>query len=108
ELLVDKDHQIGHSYFYGIDSLEDLRVVFKDKIVPLLEEYFYGDLGKIGLVLGENFIEPMKIENKSILAKFKAYEDIDFVTDKKIFRLTKEINEMNVEDFISIYDNQVQ
>ncbi|PXX22841.1 McrB family protein [Arenibacter sp. ARW7G5Y1] len=108
ELLIDKDHQIGHSYFYEIKSLKDLRIVFKDKIIPLLEEYFYGDFGKIGLVLGENFIEPKKIENKSILAKFKAYEDIDFVTDKKIFRLKKEINEMNVEDFISIYENQIQ
>lgn len=106
ELLVDKDHQIGHSYFFGINSLEDLRIVFMDKIIPLLEEYFYGDFGKIGLVLGENFIEPKKVENKTILAKFKAYEDIDFVTDKKIFRLTKSINEMTVDDFKSIYENQ--
>jgi 5-methylcytosine-specific restriction protein B len=52
EVLIDKDHQIGHSYFIGIQNLEDLKLVFKDKIIPLLEEYFYGDFGKIGLVLG--------------------------------------------------------
>lgn len=102
ELLVDKDHQIGHSYFFSINSLDDLKLVFKDKIIPLLEEYFYGDLGKIGLVLGENFIEAVKEQNKNILATFKAYDDIDFVSDKKIFRL-KSIDEMTEQDFISIY-----
>ena len=56
EVLVDKDHQIGHSYFIGIQNLEDLKQTFKDKIIPLLEEYFYGDFGKIGLVLGGSFI----------------------------------------------------
>ena len=102
ELLVDKDHQIGHSYFFSINSLDDLKIVFKDKIIPLLEEYFYGDLGKIGLVLGESFIEPVKEQNRSILATFKAYDDIDFVSDKKIFRI-KSIDEMTEQDFTSIY-----
>jgi hypothetical protein len=78
-------------------------LVFKDKIIPLLEEYFYGDFGKIGLVLGENFIEQQAIKNSSILASFKGYDDIDFVTDKKIFRFKKPINEMEVIDFMSIY-----
>jgi 5-methylcytosine-specific restriction protein B len=103
ELLIDKDHQIGHSYFLCINNFDDLKLVFKDKIIPLLEEYFYGDFGKIGLVLGENFIEQQAIKNSSILASFKGYDDIDFVTDKKIFRFKKPINEMEVIDFMSIY-----
>jgi hypothetical protein len=103
ELLIDKDHQIGHSYFFNVGSFEDLKTVFKDKILPLLEEYFYGDFGKIGLVLGENFIKKQPEKNKSILAKFKDYADTDFVTDKTIFRLKKPINEMEISDFISIY-----
>ena len=37
--------------------MEDLKWVFKDKITPLLQEYFYGDYGKIGLVLGNGFVE---------------------------------------------------
>lgn len=60
EKLLDKDHCIGHSYFMRIgreaDPLQELRKVFATKIVPLLEEYFYGDPGKIGMVLGERFI----------------------------------------------------
>jgi 5-methylcytosine-specific restriction endonuclease McrBC GTP-binding regulatory subunit McrB len=56
EKLIDKDHQIGHAYFLNIDTLADLKVVFRDKVIPLLEEYFFGDLGKISLVLGKSFI----------------------------------------------------
>jgi hypothetical protein len=60
EKLLDKDHCIGHSYFMGIaesgDPLAELRNVFATKILPLMEEYFYGDPAKIGMVLGERFV----------------------------------------------------
>ena len=101
EVLIDKDHQIGHSYFIGIQDLEDLKRTFKDKIIPLLEEYFYGDFGKIGLVLGEKFIEQTKYEEK-VFAKFP-YEK-DFLEDKKIYHITS--SESWEEDtFESIYES---
>ena len=40
---LGEDYQVGHSYFMGIDSDDDLEFVWEYKIVPLLEEYFYGD-----------------------------------------------------------------
>lgn len=52
EFLYDRDHVIGHSYFLTASSLNDLRDVFIDRIIPLLQEYFYGDWEKICLVLG--------------------------------------------------------
>lgn len=103
EILIDKDHQIGHSYFFTVQSLNDLKLVFQDKIFPLLEEYFYGDYGKIGLVLGESFIAEKTTQNKNVLASFQAYSDVDFITDKKIFKL-KDISNMTVADFKSIYE----
>ena len=30
---------------------------FQNKIIPLLQEYFFGDFGKIALVLGKGFLE---------------------------------------------------
>lgn len=61
ERLLDRDHCIGHSYFMGIatdgEPLNALRRVFANKVMPLLEEYFYGDPGKIGIVLGPAFIQ---------------------------------------------------
>jgi hypothetical protein len=104
ELLIDKDHQIGHSFFINLKDLNGLRRAFKNKIIPLLEEYFFGDFGKIGLVLGENFISVRNENNNSgILAKFSAYEEVDFITEKKVYQI-KNCNELKAEDFISIYE----
>ena len=60
EKLLDKDHLIGHSYFINIHTLEELKDAFDNQIIPLLQEYFYGDWGKIGLVLGKHFIKKKK------------------------------------------------
>jgi len=100
ELLIDKDHQIGHSYFIGIQNIVDLQRTFKDKIIPLLEEYFYGDFGKIGLVLGGAFIE--SVENKTTFPKNFEYEK-DFLEDKKIYHITPS-KDWDDEAFRSIYE----
>jgi hypothetical protein len=52
EFLYDRDHMIGHSYFLECRSLVDLRDTLLKNIIPLLQEYFYGDWEKICLVLG--------------------------------------------------------
>ena len=101
EVLVDKDHQIGHSYFIGVQNLEDLKKTFKDKIIPLLEEYFYGDFGKIGLVLGGSFI--YQEENKAKFPKNFSYEN-DFLEDKKVYRFTPFEN-WDKQTFISVYED---
>lgn len=50
--LYDRDHQLGHSYFLEVTDLDSLRQVFLDRIVPMLQEYFYGAWDKICIVLG--------------------------------------------------------
>ena len=59
EVLLNRDHTIGHSYFIKIenDDVESLKLVFKNNIIPLLQEYFYGDYEKIGMVLGQGFVK---------------------------------------------------
>lgn len=56
ELLKDREHQIGHSYLMKVSTEAQLTAVFFDKIIPLLQEYFYGDYEKIQLVLGDGFV----------------------------------------------------
>ena len=53
-ILHDRDHQIGHTYFMDIEDIESLAKVFKNNIIPLLQEYFYDNWEKIDLVLNKN------------------------------------------------------
>ncbi len=53
EFLYDRDHTIGHSYLMKVKNLEELESAFRNRIIPLLQEYFYGDWEKIQLVLGD-------------------------------------------------------
>jgi 5-methylcytosine-specific restriction endonuclease McrBC GTP-binding regulatory subunit McrB len=58
EFLLDRDHTIGHSYFMDIEGgdTEALVDVFKNRVIPLLQEYFYHDYEKIALILGSGFV----------------------------------------------------
>ena len=56
-VLRDREHTIGHSYFMRNDgealTFEELKHRFANKVIPLLQEYFYDDYGNIKKVLGE-------------------------------------------------------
>lgn len=45
--LLGKDFQVGHSYFMGINNDDEFDFVIKNKIKPLLEEYFLGEEDKV-------------------------------------------------------------
>ena len=100
ELLLDRDHQIGHSYFLPVSNLQMLKEVFHNKIIPLLQEYFFGDFGKIGLTLGDGFVEVVRHENdEKFFAPFSAeYSHTDYL-DRPVYRLHNP-TEMEDETFI--------
>ena len=56
EYLLDRDHCIGHSYFFKVTGWKSLRDVMTRKVMPLLQEYFYDDYGRIRLILGSGFV----------------------------------------------------
>jgi hypothetical protein len=99
EKLLSKDHQIGHAFFINVFSVQDLYNVFYQKLIPQLQEYFYGDFGKIGLVLGKSFVKSAEEGDKIGFAPFD-YEGTESLMEKAIYR---------IEDFavagITNYDN---
>ena len=70
-VLLDREHQIGHTYFLGIVSLNRLADTFRSRIFPLLQEYFFDDWAKIRAVLGDNaFVSVRNVENTRVLTEF--------------------------------------
>lgn len=53
-ILLDRDHQIGHSYFLDVESMTDLHRVLYGRVFPLLQEYFYNDFNRLVDLLGKH------------------------------------------------------
>lgn len=51
--LLNKDNQIGHSYLMFAKNYCDILGALYNKIIPLLEEYFYNDIQKVRFVLND-------------------------------------------------------
>lgn len=78
EALYDRDHCIGHAYFTTLAKVPDederfvaLVQVFRHRILPLLEEYFFEDWQKIRLVLADN----QKVESARFVAESQGHEE---------------------------------
>lgn len=104
EKLLDKDHMIGHSYFLSVKDLKDLKSAFQNKIVPLLQEYFFGDYGKIGLVIGSKFFDIKDNQvDEDFFAPFEDYDSSPLV-ERKVYHL-KNTQDMSDELFVEALNN---
>jgi len=65
--LLDRDHCLGHAYFMPLKSepsMERLEQIFREQILPLLQEYFFEDWQRIQWVLNDQRKAP---ENQFLL-----------------------------------------
>jgi len=106
EKLLDKDHQIGHSYFMSVKNYTDLKSAFKNKIIPLLQEYFFGDYGKIGLVIGKEFFETIEKDDENLFADFEDYDASSFA-ERTIYKI-KDIDNMSKDSFYKAINSLIK
>lgn len=103
ELLLDRDHLIGHAHLLPLaddPTIARLKDVFAMNILPLLAEYFYSDLGRVGLVLGRPFVQP--VSHKVSLAAFD-HEAGEQLAERRAYRFTP-TKDLTTADFKSIYE----
>ena len=62
QVLYDREHTLGHAFFIPVVQVKEdedlaferLKRIMRNKVLPLLEEYFHNDWQKIRMVLGDN------------------------------------------------------
>ena len=93
-ILYDREHTIGHAFFAPLinkPTIETLSGIFKKKVLPLLQEYFYEDYSKIQLVLADNA---------------KSSNDLKFVLDSPI--KIKGVFKGNADEILNTEDELVE
>ena len=62
EYLVDREHRIGHAFFIHCRTRADVDATMRDKVIPLLQEYFFDDWSRIAAVVGPGFIRKTELK----------------------------------------------
>jgi len=93
EYYFDREHTIGHAYLLGIEDFSQLKRTLLNKIIPLLQEYFYEDCEKVSLVLGET-------NNSQIIQTEKLSSPDDNDEEKIRYKINQQ---MTVENIKRIY-----
>lgn len=119
EALYDRDHCVGHAYFTPLAQVADgderfvaLAQIFRNRILPLLEEYFFEDWQKIRLVLADNqkksaaarFIVETQDHEDDLVQLFGSDHGLDTYATKRRYA-TQEAAFSDPAAYIGIYDS---
>ncbi len=104
EKLCDRDHCIGHAYFLPLEddpTLKRLTEIMSRSVFPLLQEYFFGDWGKIGLVLGQEFVRARDLRSTE-LAEFP-HDDRETLNERTTYEVV-DLNTLTSLSYRRIYE----
>jgi len=104
EVLLDRDHCIGHANFMSLKkqpTLEHLTSIFKQKIIPQLQEYFFDDWSRINMVLNANgMLQPKAIVRSTLFPNVNAESD-SFIEEQQTWELVESAFD-SIESFAMI------
>ncbi|AKL34911.1 ATPase AAA [Klebsiella oxytoca] len=61
EYLIGREYRIGHAFFINCESRAQVEDAVRNKVIPLLQEYFFEDWSRIAAVLGDGFMQEAQI-----------------------------------------------
>ena len=105
-VLRGRDTCIGHAYLTAVADLDALRTVFRDRLIPLLQECFYEDWAGIAQVLNgpsgkSAFVYPIQ-PNLTALFGSQDVADRGFA-ERTLYRVI-DINKLTAADFRGLYE----
>ncbi|EHE4244557.1 AAA family ATPase [Campylobacter jejuni] len=107
EYLLDREKTIGHAFFISVENLEDLKKVFKNKIIPLLQEYFYNDYALINEVLNDNGMIFEDKKDDKYLQKIKNLDSVN--SERSIYNIASFDDKIwdKIEIYQAIYNDEI-
>ncbi|ECO4031934.1 AAA domain-containing protein [Campylobacter jejuni] len=107
EYLLDREKTIGHAFFVSVENLEDLKKVFQNKIIPLLQEYFYNDYALINEVLNDNGMIFEDKKDDKYLQKIKNLDGVN--SERSIYNIASFDDKIwdKIEIYQAIYNDEI-
>ncbi|WP_223213403.1 McrB family protein [Campylobacter coli] len=126
EFLLDREKTIGHAFFMSeavkfnkdnwckpdeyeedwyVLSISKLKSIFQNKIIPLLQEYFYNDYALINEVLNDNGMIFEDKKDDKYLQKIKNLDNVD--SEKIIYNIASFDNKIwnDIKTYQAIYND---
>lgn len=107
EYLLDREKTIGHAFFTGVENLNDLKSIFQNKIIPLLQEYFYNDYALINAVLNDNGMIFEDKKDDKYLQKIKNLDSVN--SERSIYNIASFDDKIwdKIEIYQAIYNDEI-
>lgn len=107
EYLLDREKTIGHAFFIGVKNLNDLKSIFQNKIIPLLQEYFYNDYALINAVLNDNGMIFKDKKDDKYLQKIKNLDSVN--SERSIYNIASFDDKIwdKIEIYQAIYNDEI-
>ncbi|HID0741370.1 TPA: AAA family ATPase [Campylobacter jejuni] len=107
EYLLDREKTIGHAFFVSVENLNDLKSIFQNKIIPLLQEYFYNDYALINAVLNDNGMIFEDKKDDKYLQKIKNLDSVN--SERNIYNIASFDDKIwdKIEIYQAIYNDEI-